>query len=113
MDRGELVPDDTVVGVVEQQLATADRVRSGFVLDGFPRTRRQAEELHRILEGHPLDLALDLDVPTEVVLHRIAGRRVCIDAAPCTTSTTRRGRTGPATCAAGRSSNGTTTPRRR
>ena len=47
------------------------------MLDGFPRTRRQAEELHRILEGHPLDLAIDLDVPTEIVLHRIAGRRVC------------------------------------
>jgi adenylate kinase len=77
MDRGELVPDPTVVGVVEQQLAADDRIRRGFVLDGFPRTRRQAEELHRILDGHPLDLALDLDVPTEIVLHRIAGRRVC------------------------------------
>jgi adenylate kinase len=77
MDRGELVPDDTVVTIVEQQLAAGDRFRTGFVLDGFPRTRRQAEELCRILEGHPLDLALDLDVPTEVVLHRIAGRRVC------------------------------------
>jgi adenylate kinase len=49
------------------------------VLDGFPRTRRQAEELHRILDGHPLDLALDLDVPTEIVLQRIAGRRVCAE----------------------------------
>jgi adenylate kinase len=77
MDRGELVPDETVVALVEQQLAADDRMRNGFVLDGFPRTRRQAEELHRILEDHPLDLALDLDVPTEVVLHRIAGRRVC------------------------------------
>jgi adenylate kinase len=77
MDRGELVPDDTVIAVVDQQLATDDRIRKGFVLDGFPRTRRQAEELHRLLQGHPLDLALDLDVPTEVVLHRIAGRRVC------------------------------------
>jgi adenylate kinase len=77
MDRGDLVPDETVVGVVEQQLGSDDRLRSGFVLDGFPRTRRQAEELFRMLEGHPLDLALDLDVPTEVVLHRIAGRRVC------------------------------------
>jgi adenylate kinase len=77
MDRGDLVPDDTVVALVEECLIENDRVRTGFVLDGFPRTRRQAEELHRILEGHPLDLALDLDVPTEVVLHRIAGRRVC------------------------------------
>ena len=50
--------------------ASADdyRIRRGFVLDGFPRTRRQAEELHRILDGHPLDLAIDLDVPTEIVL---------------------------------------------
>ena len=77
MDRGDLVPDETVMGVVEQQLGVADRVARGFVLDGFPRTRRQAEELHRILADRPLDLALDLDVPTEVVLHRIAGRRVC------------------------------------
>ena len=79
MDRGDLVPDETVVGVVEQQLAVGDRLRRGFVLDGFPRTRRQAEELHRILGDRPLDLALDLDVPTEIVLHRIAGRRVCSD----------------------------------
>jgi adenylate kinase len=79
MDRGDLVPDETVVGLVEEQLQRDDRIRKGFVLDGFPRTRRQAEDLHRILEGHPLDLALDLDVPTEIVLHRIAGRRVCSD----------------------------------
>jgi adenylate kinase len=49
------------------------------VFDGFPRTVRQAEELERILGGDPLDLVIDLDVPTEVVLHRIAGRRVCED----------------------------------
>jgi adenylate kinase len=77
MDRGELVPDETVVGLVQEQLAVEDRARNGFVLDGFPRTRRQAEELYRILDGQPLDLAIDLDVPTEIVLHRIAGRRVC------------------------------------
>jgi len=77
MDRGDLVPDETVVAVVEQQLGSGDRIARGFVLDGFPRTRRQAEELHRILDDRPLDLALDLDVPTEIVLHRIAGRRVC------------------------------------
>lgn len=77
MDRGDLVPDETVVGVVAEQLAVDDRMQNGFVLDGFPRTRRQAEELHRILAEHPLDLAIDLDVPTEIVLQRIAGRRVC------------------------------------
>jgi len=77
MDRGELVPDETVVGLVEGHLGVDDRAVQGFVLDGFPRTRRQAEELQRILAGQPLDAAIDLDVPTEIVLHRIAGRRVC------------------------------------
>jgi adenylate kinase len=77
MDSGYLVPDGIVVGVVEEQLHASDRAEHGFVLDGFPRTREQAEELDRILGSHALDLAIDLDVPTEVVLHRIAGRRVC------------------------------------
>ena len=77
MDRGFLVPDDIVVGVVEEQLHADDRAAHGFVLDGFPRTRPQAEELDHILDDHPLDLAIDFDVPTEVVLRRIAGRRVC------------------------------------
>ena len=77
IDRGELVPDETVLGLVEGNLGADDRAAQGFVLDGFPRTRRQAEELERILTGKPLDAAIDLDVPTEIVLHRIAGRRVC------------------------------------
>jgi adenylate kinase len=77
MDGGFLVPDDIVNGVVEEQLHASDRAEHGFVLDGFPRTREQAEELDRILGPFSLDLAIDLDVPTEVVLHRIAGRRVC------------------------------------
>ena len=79
MDRGDLVPDETVIKVVDQVLGEDDRIAKGFVLDGFPRTRRQAEALHGILQGHPLDLAIDLDVPTEIVLHRIAGRRVCTE----------------------------------
>jgi adenylate kinase len=77
MDRGFLVPDDIVVGVVEEQLHADNRAAKGFVLDGFPRTRHQAEELDRILGPYQLDLAVDLDVPTEIVLQRIAGRRVC------------------------------------
>jgi adenylate kinase len=77
MDDGNLVPDEIVDGVVQEQLNAGDRAAHGFVLDGFPRTRRQAEELDRMLGPRPLDLAIDLDVPTEVVLHRIAGRRVC------------------------------------
>jgi adenylate kinase len=77
MEKGELVPDDITVGVVEETLSRGDHVAKGFILDGFPRTVRQADELERVLEHHPLDLVIDLDVPTEIVLHRIAGRRVC------------------------------------
>jgi adenylate kinase len=79
MDKGDLVPDDIVIGVVEELLLRDQTLERGFVLDGFPRTVRQAEELERVLADHPLDLVIDLDVPTEIVLHRIAGRRVCVN----------------------------------
>ncbi|MEX0664013.1 MAG: adenylate kinase [Acidimicrobiia bacterium] len=78
MDRGELVPDETVIGVVEEVLDRSSAVKKGFVLDGFPRTVPQAEELERVTADSPLDVVIDLDVPTEIVLHRIAGRRVCV-----------------------------------
>jgi adenylate kinase len=77
MKRGELVPDDIVIGVVAERLAKDDAVDDGFVLDGFPRTRMQAEELQRLLGPGGLDAAVDIDVPTDVVLRRISGRRVC------------------------------------
>jgi adenylate kinase len=77
MKRGELVPDDVVIGVVAERLAKEDVVDVGFVLDGFPRTRIQAEELQRLLGPGGLDAAVDIDVPTEVVIDRISGRRVC------------------------------------
>jgi adenylate kinase len=77
MKRGELVPDDVVIGVVAERLAKDDAVDHGFVLDGFPRTRVQAEELQRLLGPGGLDAAVDIDVPTEVVIERISGRRVC------------------------------------
>src|ERR1700736_371094 len=78
MDRGELVPDDVTVGLVEERFsADGSPLRGGFVLDGFPRNRNQAVELDRVLDGLPLDLAIDLDVPRDVVLARLAGRRVC------------------------------------
>jgi adenylate kinase len=78
MDKGELVPDEIVIGVVREVLMNSDAVKRGFVLDGFPRTVPQAEELERVLSDFPLDVVIDLDVPTEIVLHRIAGRRVCV-----------------------------------
>jgi adenylate kinase len=76
MDAGELVPDETVIKVVDERF-TGDFVERGFILDGFPRTLPQAEELELVLDGLPLDAVLSLEVPTEIVLDRIAGRRVC------------------------------------
>ena len=76
MDRGELAPDEIVFGVVEENV-TGDHLDDGFVLDGFPRNDAQAAELERVLDGHPLDLVVNLDVSTDIVLDRIAGRRVC------------------------------------
>lgn len=78
MDRGELIPDDVVLGVIRDLFAAGD-VADGFVFDGFPRTAAQGRELGVILETHgvALDLVIDLEVSTEIVLHRLAGRRVC------------------------------------
>ena len=77
MDAGELVPDEIVVGVVEECLAPGGPLDDGFVLDGFPRTLHQASELDRVLGAEPLDVAVNIDVPREIVLDRLAGRRVC------------------------------------
>jgi adenylate kinase len=77
MDAGELVPDEIVVGVVEECLVPGGPLGDGFVLDGFPRTLFQARELDRVLGRTPLDVAIDLEVPRDIVIDRIAGRRVC------------------------------------
>jgi adenylate kinase len=77
MNRGDLVPDDLTLRIVEERFAEDGLIDQGFVLDGFPRTLRQAQKLEDVLDGHPLDLVINLDVPTEIVLDRIAGRRVC------------------------------------
>src|SRR2546429_7591239 len=77
MNRGDLVPDDLSLRIVEERFAENGLVDQGFVLDGFPRTLPQAEKLEDVLDGHPLDLVINLDVPTEIVLDRLAGRRVC------------------------------------
>ena len=77
MDEGELVPDEITLGLVEECLAPGGPLDDGFVLDGFPRTVLQAKELDRVLDGRGLDLAINLEVPNEIVLDRLAGRRVC------------------------------------
>ena len=75
MDRGELLGDEEMIGVVKERLARADAA-NGYILDGFPRTVRQAEELDRMLYGAPL-VVVDLAVPDAELLKRMQTRRVC------------------------------------
>jgi adenylate kinase len=79
MNEGGLVPDDVMIGIVDERLDHDDTTRRGYVLDGFPRTVPQAKALADITDSRPLNLVIDLDVPQEVVLRRLAGRRVCAD----------------------------------
>jgi adenylate kinase len=78
MDAGELVPDEVMIGLVRERLDYEDTSARGFILDGFPRTREQAQALHEFLaDDRPLDLAIDIELPTEAALKRLAARRVC------------------------------------
>jgi adenylate kinase len=78
VDRGELVPDDVMIGIIEERLRRPD-VRRGFVLDGFPRTLAQARALERIVsaEGRRIDLVIYFDVSEDVIVRRLTGRRLC------------------------------------
>ncbi len=77
MDAGDLVPNKVVVAVVAERLEEPDA--DGFVLDGFPRNVAQAEALDSMLLPGGVDLVVELQVPTVMVLQRLAGRRVCVD----------------------------------
>jgi adenylate kinase len=79
MDAGDLVPDDVVIGLVQERLSQDDARLRGFVLDGFPRTVQQAEALDEMLAPPGVELVVDLEVPTDVVLKRLASRRVCVE----------------------------------
>jgi adenylate kinase len=74
MDRGELVPDETVIGVVEESFERDNTPSRGFILDGFPRTQPQALELTRILGHRTLDVVIDLEVSDDVALQRMLAR---------------------------------------
>jgi adenylate kinase len=82
LDAGELIPDSIVIGLVAERLAHTDTSSRGFILDGFPRTVPQAEALADLLAPRGLEVVIDLVVDTEVVLKRLASRRVCREAAP-------------------------------
>jgi adenylate kinase len=78
MDRGELVPDELVLGLIGERLDSAD-ARGGFILDGFPRTVAQAETLGTMLRERAiaLDKVVAIDVPNNELINRISGRRTC------------------------------------
>ena len=73
VESGGLVPDDVVIAIVKERLAEDD-CKNGYMLDGFPRTVFQAEELAKFAK---IDVAVDLDLPDEVIVQRLSGRRVC------------------------------------
>lgn len=74
MDAGALVPDEVVIGIIQERLAQPD-CENGFILDGFPRTIPQAEALDRM--GIVIDRIIDIDVADETIAQRVSGRRVC------------------------------------
>ena len=78
MDKGQLVPDEVTIGIVQERLLEDD-CKKGFLLDGFPRTIAQAEALETLLKenGIVLDAVLDVNVPAEILVRRMVGRRVC------------------------------------
>ena len=78
MDKGQLVPDEVTIGIVQERLLEDD-CKKGFLLDGFPRTIAQAEALETFLKanGIVLDAVLDVNVPAEILVRRMVGRRVC------------------------------------
>lgn len=78
MDRGDLVPDEVIIGVIAERLEGGE-AEKGFILDGFPRTVPQAEALDaKLVElGRQLTAVIMIDVADEAIIHRLGGRRVC------------------------------------
>jgi adenylate kinase len=79
MDRGDLVPDELIIRVIMERV-DSEEAADGFLLDGFPRTVRQAEVLDEALEerGRSLTAAILVEVPDEDVVRRLSGRRICV-----------------------------------
>ena len=78
MEAGQLVSDDIMLGIISERLAQAD-AGDGFILDGFPRTRQQADDLDELLDqlSAPLDAAILMDVDFDILMKRLTGRRTC------------------------------------
>lgn len=78
MEAGQLVSDDIMLGIISERLQKPD-AENGFILDGFPRTKKQALDLEDLLDelGAPLDAAVLMDVDFDILLKRLTGRRTC------------------------------------
>ena len=74
MDAGQLVPDEVVIGIIKDYLSS-DKCSNGFILDGFPRSIPQAKALDEM--GVKIDAALSIEVPDELIVERMSGRRIC------------------------------------
>lgn len=79
IEKGALVSDEIVTKLVEQRVTTDKSLDQGYMLDGFPRTVKQAQDLDKILQriGKPLDFALNMEASIDIILKRLTGRRVC------------------------------------
>lgn len=75
VDAGQLVPDEVVIEMVDERIKQDD-CKNGFILDGFPRTVPQAEALEQM--GVQIDAVIDIEVPDEVIMQRLGGRRCCL-----------------------------------
>ncbi len=78
MAAGQLVPDDIMLGIISERLVESDAA-DGFILDGFPRTKKQALDLEELLDSmeKPLDAAIHMDVDLSILMKRLTGRRTC------------------------------------
>ena len=78
MEAGQLVSDDIMLGIISERLTKPD-AENGFILDGFPRTKKQALDLEELLDelGTPLDAAVLMDVDLDILMKRLTGRRTC------------------------------------
>jgi adenylate kinase len=95
MDRGELVSDDVILGIVRERLDRPD-TKDGFILDGFPRTVAQAVALDGLMAGKPPLVIVDIMVPEAELVRRLSTRLVC---SGCGTNASPGGTTSPTTCA--------------
>ena len=94
IEAGELVPDEVVIGIVKDRLA-ADDCKNGYILDGFPRTVKQAEALGQFAK---IDVALNIALDDEVIISRLSGRRVCLKCGATYHTSTLNGKEDCAAC---------------